>query len=79
MGIEVLRAKIRASENGPPFSLFNAEKFHQYRIYNNHRFAMKIEDSEYLVLKRLRKKARKYTLNIFLGFLKCMCVASTYY
>ena len=60
MGIEVVRARSRAGENGPPLSLFNAEKSYQYWMDNNHRLAMKIKKSESLVLMRLRKEAKKY-------------------
>ena len=71
--------KLEQVRTEPPFFLFNAKKFHHYRIYNNHRLAMEIKYFESPVLRRLRKKARKYTSKIFLWFLKCMCAASTFF
>ena len=69
MGIEVVRARSRAGENGPPLSLFNSEKSYQYWIDNNHRLPKKVKETESLVLKRLRKKAKtEHTSKIFRDF-----------
>ena len=69
MGIEVVRARSRAGENGHPLSLFNAEKSYQYWIDNNHRLPKKVKETESLVLKRLRKKAKtEHTSKIFRDF-----------
>ena len=66
MGIEIIRARGRAGENGPPLRKFPAVKARQYWQENNHRLAKKIADSESLVLARRKKEAKEYTSRIFI-------------
>ena len=66
MGIEIIRARARAGENGPPILRFPAQKARQYWQDNNHRLAKKIKDTESLVLARMRKEASNYTSRIFI-------------
>ena len=68
MGLEIIRARARAGENGPPLPQFPASKARQFWEDNNHRLALKIDgSSDSLVLKRRRKiSQKKYTSRIFI-------------
>ena len=66
MGIEIIRARARAGENGPPILRFPAQKARQYWQDNNHRLALKVKDTKSLVLARMRKEASNYTSRIFI-------------
>ena len=66
MGIEIIRARGRAGENGPPMRKFPAVKARQYWQEHSHRLAKKIADSESLVLARRKKEAKEYTSRIFI-------------
>ena len=68
MGLEIIRARARAGENGPPLPQFPASKARQFWEDNNHRLALKIDgSSDSLVLKRRRKiSQKKYTSRNFI-------------
>ena len=67
MGLEIVRSRSRAGENGPPLSLFPSAKAVRYWIDNNHRLAEKVNASdESLVLSRRKKNDAAYcTSKIF--------------
>ena len=67
MGIEIICARARAGENGPPLSSFPASKARQYWVEHNHRLAQKIrgDNSSLTLLRRKREAAKKYTSRIF--------------
>ena len=68
MGLQIISARARAGENGPPLPRFPASKARQYWEDNNHRLALKIDgSSDSLVLKRRKKVSlKKYTSRIFI-------------
>ena len=66
MGIEIIRSRARAGENGPPLPSFPAAKARQYWQDNNHRLAQKVQNSPSLTLvRRKREQSKKYTSRIF--------------
>ena len=67
MGIEIICARARAGENGPPLSSFPASKARQYWVEHNHRLAQKIrgDNSSLTLLRRKREAAKTYTSRIF--------------
>ena len=67
MGLEIVRARSRAGENGPPVTKFPSKKALTYWVENNHKLALKVAvNDESLVLKRRRKEKLNYTSKLFL-------------
>ena len=68
MGIEIIRARSRAGENGPPLTMFLRERFFKYWVENNHKLALKVANEKSIVLERRKLKAKQYTSKMFLDF-----------
>ena len=66
MGIEIIRARSRAGENGPPLTMFPRERFFKYWVENNHKLALKVVNDKSIVLERRKVKAKQYTSKMFL-------------
>ena len=68
MGVEMIRARSRVGENGPPMTLFNAKAAAKNWRDNGHRYAKVGTTAEKSkTLKRIRKEEKeKYTSTILL-------------
>ena len=68
MGLDMIRARSRAGENGPPMSLFNSQAVSQYWRRCGHRSAItKNSQSRSKTLNKLKNKAMaRYKSKIFL-------------
>ena len=67
MGIEIVRARSRTGENGPPVIFFPRNLVLSHWMKENHRLALKVKETDKsLVLLRKKKKAQEqYTSRIF--------------
>ena len=68
LGIEIIRARSRAGENGPPLTMFPRKRVFSYWIENGHRLALKVEsnDKSLVLQRRKRKQEKDYTSRMFL-------------